>query len=345
MFRKRLLRNVILGVALGIVGGFGFTQYVQAAAETERADFEIQPIMPEGQVDTSLNYFDVNFKPGTTHTIKMRVQNFTDKKITIKNEFQNGMTQMGGDMKFQTPTKGLDPSLKIPLTTIGAVRKSDRVLHLGPEETTVIEATIKMPEENFNGLISGGWHFIEYRGNKTSEQTISSNYAYMVSVVLRGPHYKVYPELKYDSTKPILYNSRPALGVKLRNPQPMILKNVHFKAVVSKQGLFSDKRLFEKEGSSIAPNSSVTLPISWEYNNMKAGTYKVAVKVTGENLWNKLPMSWTFKKTFKVSKSEAADLNKKSVQRPTNKWLYAMTASGVLLLVSAVGLYKVIKIG
>jgi len=345
VFRKRLLRNIILGLAIGVMGGFALSQQVQADSTTEKADFEIQPIMPEGQVDTSLNYFDVKFKPGTTHTIKMRVQNFTDKKITIRSEFQNGMTQMGGDMKFQSSTKGLDPSAKIPLTTIGAVRKSDRVLHLGPQETTVIQATIKMPEDNFNGLISGGWHFIEYRDNKTDEQTISSNYAYMISVVLRGSHYKVYPELKYDSTKPILYNNRPAMGVKLRNTQPMILKNVHFKAVVSKKGLFSDKRLYEKEGSSIAPNSSVTLPISWEYNNMKAGTYQVSVKVTGENLWNKLPMSWTFKKTFKVSKAAAADLNKRSIQRPTNKWLYVLAANGVLLLVAAYGLYKVIRIG
>ncbi|SPS07514.1 DUF916 and DUF3324 domain-containing protein [Latilactobacillus sakei] len=345
MSRKRLLKNIILGVALGVMGGFGLTHQVQAAAQTENADFEIQPIMPEGQVDTSLNYFDVNFKPGTTHVIKMRVQNFTDKKITVKNELQNGMTQMGGDMKFQSSTKGLDPSFKTPLTTIGAVKKSDRILHLGPQETTVIEATIKMPEENFSGLISGGGHFIEYRGNDKDEQTISSNYAYNISVVLRGSHYKVYPELKYVSTKPILYSNRPAMGIKLRNPKPMILKNVHFKAVISKKGIFSDKRIYEKEGSSIASNSSVTLPLSWEYNNMKAGTYNVSVKVTGENLWNKLPMSWTFKKKIKVSKAEAADLNKRSIQRPTNKWLYAMTASGVLLLVSAVGLYKVIKMG
>ncbi|KRM24415.1 DUF916 and DUF3324 domain-containing protein [Latilactobacillus graminis] len=345
MFRKRLLRTIILGVALGVMGGLTVAQQAQAASSVEKADFEIQPIMPEGQVDTSLNYFDVKFKPGTTHTIKMRVQNFTDKKITVKNEFQNSMTQMGGDMKFQTATNGLDPSAKVPLTTIGAVRKSDRVIHLGPEETTVIQATIKMPDRKLNGMIAGGWHFIEYRGNSTKDQTISSNYAYLIGVNLQGSHYKVYPELKYASTKPILYNRRPAMGIKLRNTQPMVLRNVHFKAVVAKQGLFADKRLYEKTGSSIAPNSSVTLPISWEYNNMKPGKYTVSVKVTGENLWNKLPMSWTFKKHFKVTRAAATSLNKRSVQRPTNKWLYVMAANGVLLLVAAYGLYRVIRIG
>lgn len=345
MFRKRLLRQIILGVALGLIGGLSLAQQVQAADSTEKADFEIQPITSTGQVDTSLRYFDLKFNPGTQHVIKMRIQNFTDNKITVRSELQNGITQMGGDMKFKPSTEGLDPSAKRPLTTIASVRKSDRVIKLAPQETKVVEATIKMPSENFNGLIAGGWHFIEYRKNKSTDQTISSNYAYMISVNLRGAHYKVYPELKYDSTKPILYDNRPGMGIKLRNTQPMVLKNTHFKAVISKKGLFSEKRLYEKEGSSIAPNSAVTLPVSWAYDDMKPGTYQVSVKVTGENLWNKLPMAWTFKKTFKVTKSQAADLNKRSIQRPTNKWLYVMMANGVLLLVAAVGLYKVLRLG
>ncbi|WP_424348609.1 DUF916 and DUF3324 domain-containing protein [Latilactobacillus sp. 5-91] len=345
MFKKRLLKNIILGVALGVVGGFGLSQQVRADNNTEKADFEIQPITSVAQVDTSLHYYDLKFKPGTKNTIKMRIQNFTDKKITVNSEIQNGMTQVGGDMKFQSSAKGLDPSAKIPLTTIATIKKANQTIHLEPQETKVVEAEIKMPTDNFNGMIAGGWKFIEYRNNKTSDQTISSNYAYMVSINLRGSHYKVYPELKYASTKPILYNSRPAMGVNIRNTQPMVLKNVHFKAVVSRKGLFSDNRLYEKEGSSMAPNSVVTLPISWAYDNMKPGTYNVAVKVTGENLWNKLPMSWTFKKTFKVSKEAAASLNKRSLQRPTNKWLYVVAANGVLLLVAAYGLYRVIKIG
>ncbi|WP_409043543.1 DUF916 and DUF3324 domain-containing protein [Latilactobacillus sakei] len=345
MFKKRLLKNIILGVALGVVGGFGLSQQVQADNNTEKADFEIQPITSVAQVDTSLRYYDLKFKPGTKNTIKMRIQNFTDKKITVNSELQNGMTQVGGDMEFQSSTKGLDPSAKVPLTTIASVEKSARTIHLDPQETRVVEAEIKMPSENFNGMIAGGWKFTEHLENKTTDQTISSNYAYMVSINLRGSHYKVYPELKYASTKPILYDSRPAMGIKIRNTQPMVLKNVHFKAVISKAGLFSDNRLYEKEGSSMAPNSSVTLPVSWAYDNMKAGTYKVAVKVTGENLWNKLPMSWTFKKSFKVSEAEAASLNKRSLQRPTNKWLYVIAANGLLLLVAAYGLYRVIKIG
>lgn len=345
MFKKRLLRKIILGLALGIVGGLSLVQPARADDNTEKADFEIQPITSTAQVDTSLHYYDLKFKPGSTNTIKMRIQNFTDKKITVKSELQNGMTQVGGDMKFQSSTDGLDESNKRPLTSIAAVRKTDRVIHLDAQETKIVEATVKMPRENFNGMVAGGWRFIEYRNNKSSDQTISSNYAYMISVNLRGAHYKVYPELKYDSAKPILYDSRPAMGIKLRNTQPMVLKNVHFKTVISKKGLFSEKRLYEKEGSSMAPNSSVTLPVSWAYDDMKAGTYEVAVKVTGENLWNKLPMAWTFKKTFKVTKSQAADLNKRSVQRPTNKWVYVLMANGVLLLAAAFGLYRVIKLG
>lgn len=63
MLKKQLLRNIILGVVVGLLGGFSLLHPVQAASQNENADFEIQPIMPEGQVDESLNYFDVQFAP------------------------------------------------------------------------------------------------------------------------------------------------------------------------------------------------------------------------------------------------------------------------------------------
>lgn len=346
MIKKRVLRKMILGLALGVMGGLSLTQQVQADAKTQNADFEIQPVTPTEQIDASKNYFDVEFKPGSTHTIEMRVQNFTNHKITVKSELQNGMTQQGGGLNYQTTADGLDESLKHPLTTLGSVEKADRILHLGPNETTVIQANIKMPNDRVNGLISGSWHFIEYLNNgKKTNQSISSNYAYETGIILRGTHYKVYPELKYDSVSPILVDNRPAMGIKLRNVQSMVLRKVNVKAVVTKKGLFSDKRIFENSNSSIAPNSSLVLPVSWSYDDMKPGKYDVAVKVTGENLWNKLPMTWTFKKTFTVSKQSASAINKRSIQRPTNKWLYAFTASGVMLLVAAASLYKVTKLG
>lgn len=346
MFKKSVLCKIILSVALGVIGGFCLTHPVQAAEQNQDADFEIQPILSDGQVNRSRNYFDLKFEPGSTHTISMRVQNFTTHKISVKTELQNAMTQEGGDMKYQAATAGLDESLKTPLTTLGSVNKKDRVINLGPEETTIVNATIKIPKDKFNGVIAGSWHFIEnLKSGKGSGESISSDYAYDTGIIIRGSHYKVYPELKYSSATPIISGNRPAMGVKLRNSQPMLLNKVHFKAVVTKKGLFSEKRLYEKTQSSFAPNSSVMLPIAWNYDNMKPGKYEVAVKVTGENLWNKLPMSWTFKKSFKVTKKVADDINQQSVQRPKNRWFYVATASGVLLLISAVSLYKVIKIG
>lgn len=346
MLNKKQLKRFIFTAGIVLLGLASFSQPAEAATQTQNADFEIQPILPSEQVDKSLNYYDVNFKPGSTHVIKMKVQNFTDHKITLKSDLQNGMTQNGGGMKFQAATKGLDASLAVPFTKIASIKKADQVLHLGPQEATTISVTIKMPEEKFSGMIAGGWHFIEYLDKSGNEsQSVSSNYAYMVSVNLRGSNYKVYPELKYDSTKPMLSSGHPAMGIKLRNVKPMVLKDVHFKAVLYKEGLFSSKRVYEKSGSSIAPNSSVILPISWNYKTLKPGKYHVDVKVTGQNLWNKLPMTWTFKKSFNVKSEDVKKINQQAIQRPVNKWAYVAATSGLMMLVSAVGLYRVIRIG
>lgn len=203
-----------------------------------------------------------------------------------------------------------------------------------------------MPTEKYRGMIAGSWHFIEYLDKQTEGgNSVASNYAYNVSVDLRGSNYQVYPEIKYASTKPILDGGHPALGIKLRNVEPMVLSKASFKAVVYKEGLFKSKRVYEKTNSSMAPNSSVTLPISWNYRTLRPGKYHVDIKVTGHNLWNDLPMTWTFKKNFTVKAEDTKRINAQAVKRPVNKWTVVATASGVLMLVSMVGLYQIIRIG
>lgn len=347
MLNKKLMKYFVSGLGVIALGLITLKQPTATqAAQQQNADFEIQPVQDSEQVDKSLNYFDVKYKPGSTHVIGMKIQNFTDHKITVKSELQNGMTQNGGDMKFQAATSGLDASLKTPFTTVATLKKADQVIHLGPQEAKTISATIKMPTEKYRGMIAGSWHFIEYLDKQTEGgNSVASNYAYNVSVDLRGSNYQVYPEIKYASTKPILDGGHPALGIKLRNVEPMVLSKASFKAVVYKEGLFKSKRVYEKTNSSMAPNSSVTLPISWNYRTLRPGKYHVDIKVTGHNLWNDLPMTWTFKKNFTVKAEDTKRINAQAVKRPVNKWTVVATASGVLMLVSMVGLYQIIRIG
>ncbi|MDT3394723.1 DUF916 and DUF3324 domain-containing protein [Latilactobacillus curvatus] len=315
----------------------------QADVKTQNADFEVQPILPNEQENQSLNYFDLNLAKGQRKTIEMRIQNFTDHKITVYSDLRNALTQVGGGIDFQTSIKDLDPSLEHPFNKIATLEKKDQKIDLKPQQTKILKANIKMPGERTNGMIYGDWHFIEYMNKQGGQASVSSNYAYSVGVSLRGEHYKVYPELKYDKAEAMLYRRHPAMGVKIRNTQPMVVNNVTAKAVVSKEGLFGSKHVFNMSKKAIAPNSVLTMPISWDYDQLKPGKYTVETVIKGENLWNKLPMTWHFKKHFTIKADNAKSINAQALKKPTNKWAYVATASGILMLVSATGLVKVLR--
>lgn len=339
-----MLRTIIkASLALGVTW-LALNSNVAKANQIQRADFEVQPIQNIEQVDKSMNYFDVRFKPGTTRTLRMRVQNFTDHPITLESTLENGMTQEGGDMKFQTSTTGLDASLKQPLTTIAKLAPGARKIHLEPQSATIVSATVKMPAEEFRGMIAGGWRFKQILKNKgRHSQSVTSHYAYLMSINLRGKPYRIYPEMKYAATQPMLADGHPALGIKLRNTQPMIIKDVAFKATITKNGLFKSKRVFEKDGSSIAPNSTVILPLSWQYRTLHPGTYHVDVEVTGQNFWNQLPMTWHFKEAFKVTRKGARVVNQKANKRPLNRWGIVSIMSGIALMIASYGLYRQLR--
>lgn len=332
----------LMTVLIGII--FGSSSSVEATAQKQNSDFEVQPILPKEQKDQSLNYFDLSLSKDQTKEIKMKIQNFTNHKITVNSDLRNAMTQIGGGINFQPTTKGLDQSLKNPFTKIAKLDKNGQRIDLDPRQAKTIKVTIKMPSEQTRGLIYGDWHFIEYLNKKGGQTSVASNYAYSVGVALRGQHYRVYPELKYHKVSAMLYQQHPATAVKIRNTQPMAVNNVSAKAVVSKKGVFSSKRVFTMSNKSIAPNSILVLPVSWNYDRLDPGKYTVEAAIKGENLWNKLPMTWHFKKQFTIRDSDVKSINAQSIKKPTNMWAYVATASGIIMLISTACLIRIFKL-
>lgn len=338
------INKLLIGLLYGLIG-LGLQVQPVSAVIDEQSDFEIQRVPAEAQVNNDVNYFDMAIKPSDQQEMMVRVRNFTDRKITIKSELRNSITQDGGGLGFQASSKDLDDSLKYPLTAFATVAKKDRVFTLNPQETRVVSAMVKMPQERLHGLIYGDWHFLETTTAQNEDSHVSNNYAYSMGVALRGSHYKVYPELKYEGVQPMLFQKHAAMGVDLRNIQPMMIQKVSIKAIITKQGVFSQKRIFNVQNSQIAPNSKIRLPVQWQYDKLKPGKYKIAVEVKGENDWNKLPMTWKFIKDVTVKRDVASEINSKIMRKPVNKWFYISIATGGLLLITGAELLKLLLTG
>lgn len=255
---------------LGLVFFGTVPQRVFAENESEKTDFEVQPVLPDAQTNTQLNYFDLVYLKDSTHTIQMRVQNFSDKNITVASDLRNAYTQDGGGIEFTPKTSDLDPSLKHPFTTVATLDRGSATIKLAPKQMKVITATITMPKTNYDGMIYGDWHFIErVDKGKSGSTAIGSNYAYSVGVVLRGQNYEVFPDVKYDETKPILFQKHPALGVTLRNVEPMAISQA--KVDVSIGADQGEVRTYQASNVMIAPNSKNGFPCLLELRRDEAG--------------------------------------------------------------------------
>lgn len=111
------MKSIAFGLLAGLVG-LGLQIHSVSAATDEQSDFEIQRIPVETQVNNDVNYFDMQIQPGKKQVIMMKVKNYTDHKVKVKSELRNSMTQVGGGVNFVSTAKGLDESLKYPLTSI-----------------------------------------------------------------------------------------------------------------------------------------------------------------------------------------------------------------------------------
>ena len=339
-------RKIMLGlsfVLLSVIMIIGMRQPVFAAQE--HMDFEVQMVSSSHQVDRDKRFFDLGLSADQQATIEVKVHNFSEKPIKVHSEIENGITQMGGGMIYRPTKTGIIRDTQQTLIDVAQVKAADRVVTIGPNAVKRIQATIKMPSGTTQGMIYGAWHFIEYgKQSDTDHSSVAGNYAYNIGIMLHGQHYQTYPELKYQKVEPIIKNGHAALGIQLNNVKPMIIKNAQVKAVIAKEGFFKNKRVYQASNVDVAPNSQFTVPISWGYDQMKPGKYTVAVEVKGHNYWNQLPMTWHFKKQITVNRQQATQINHESLKKPTNRWAYVATASGILMLLSFGLVYRVLKL-
>lgn len=332
---------------LVVAGGFGLSsQRVRAATQTTTTDFEVIPLKSGTQVNRAENFFDLKVAPGETETLKVAVKNVATHSITVYTDLRNSFTQLGGGIDFKDKVPDMNLDVSPTLTSVSKLDKQYQKIELGPEETKEVEATVTMPKEKQRGMIYGSWHFLEPARNagKISGSGATSDYAYTIGVELRGSQYKIYPELKYEKVEPILDNGLAKMTVNLRNTQPMILSNATAKVKIVKKGLFSSQHLKTVTNQKIAPNSVFRIPVSWDMDRLKPGKYTVDVSVQGNNLWNKLPMTWKFKKNFTIKSQDVKKINAASLKKPTNKWAYVATVAGALTIVAGTAWVKLIKV-
>lgn len=300
-----------------------------AFANEGEVGYSVRAVIPDNQIDKNISYFDLLMEPGQKQKIQVEVFNSSNKDTEIDIHITNAVTNRNGLIDYTNLEPVLDESLLYPMTEIATVMEN--TIYVPAKQTKVVTIQLKMPKEEFAGIILGGIYFEKRmsreNGNPDSIQ-IANKCSYVLGLKLTEMNTEIKPDLYLKSVKPDLVNYRTTMIAKIQNRAPVIVDDLEICAkIFDKKG----KELFERnvDNYRMAPNSSLDFMIDLENNKLLPGDYNIKIHANSEN------NQWEWEQAFTIEKGEANQLNKTAVQteKDNNYLIYVIAVCLFIILI------------
>lgn len=295
----------------------------------EEVPYSLRAVPSENQVDDLNTYFDLAVKKNDTEKLQVEVFNNSDEKIKVEVSANTGASNSNGLLVYDGSIDEFDESLKHNFTDMADVLTP--TLEIEPYDSKMAEVSVAMPDEDFEGTILGGLHFLLKDDSEEEAEgvQIKNNYAYEIAVVLndKNSDKELKEKMELNEVNAGLIGGRTGLNVNFSNKAPILMTGTQINSAVYKKG--SDEPLYERQEDnfSIAPNAIFKFPISFENNKLKDGdyTFKGTIK-TKDN-------EFKFEKDFKITKDEAEEANEEAVELEKTDWkIFALIGSAIVIL-------------
>lgn len=289
--------------------------------------FNVEPMIPENQVDKTKTYFDLKTEPNMEETIKVNIYNNSDQDIVVEPVVKTATTNLNGVVEYGESLT--TPNQSIPYQIENLVIPNEKEMTIPKKGSYEAQFVIKMPPKEFRGILAGGITLKEKETVQPTTETkgmaVENQYAYVVAVILHGNEEEVPKELNLTNVESGQVNYRNVINLALENPQSRYINQLSIQAEVTKKGRKKVLYNSKKEHMQMAPDSKFNYPISLDGKKLKAGNYTVKIKANSQD------ESWELTKDFKVSEKEAKRLNSKdvSIKKDQTKLYYFV---GILLV-------------
>lgn len=302
-----------------------------ANAEASQLNFSVNPTIPEKiQVDKTKTYYDLKLAKDQTETFEVTLKNHTKKDVTVLTSFNRATTNINGIVEYGLNENKAEDQLENDIEKIVTIDQPEIVVK--PNEDKVVKLKVKMPKNDFEGVMAAGITFKE-KGNEgdqeDSEQglAIKNEYAYIVAFLLHGNKLQkdIKSELELGKVQANQVNVRNVITANIKNVKPKYVNKIEVDAKVTKKGSSETLYKLKKTELQMAPNSNFDYAIPLDGKKLKAGTYLLKMKV------NSSSGDWEFEKEFKISAEESKKYNEQDVSiKKDYTWWYV--AGGILLL-------------
>ncbi|PGZ57895.1 cell wall anchor protein [Bacillus cereus] len=295
--------------------------------------YSVEPVIPENQKDKKNTYFDLNMKPNDEQTIKIHMRNDTNEDVTVIPTIKTATTNINGIVEYGESNQ--KPDNTVPFKIEDIVSAKTKEVTIPKNGATDLELEIKMPKEEFDGILAGGITLQEKEKEGETKETkkeglsIENRYAYTVAIVLHENDKPVEPKLALDKVEPSQVNARNVINATIQNPNPRYMNQLAVETKITRKGETEVLYSSEKKDMQMAPNTSFAYPTSLDGKELKAGKYTLdmTAKSSGE--------TWHFKKDFEIKGEVAKKFNEKDVSiKKDYTWVYIVV--GFILILIAV---------
>lgn len=273
---------------------------IPANAGNSEIGFAVRAHLPDNQLDDTISYFYLDTKPGQEQILRVQVVNRDDEDIEIALEANTAFTNRNGVIEY-TASQERDESLAVDFSQCVYIEQP--ILTVPKQGSATAEFVLTLPEEPFEGDVLGGLLFTRLPPAKDEDalqdddeetqaqggMSIQNVYTYAVAVRLREntPAAQSEPQPTIETSFEFINVSvgelagLPIMTLRIRNPQPLIAKDLALQAHVYAQDAREPVLSFAQTQLSMAPNS--TMPYTKYLKSdevLNANTYRVELELT-----------------------------------------------------------------
>lgn len=302
-------------------------------ASASMLKYSVEPVIPENQKDKKQTYFDLNMKPNDKQTVKIHMRNETDEDVIVIPTIKTATTNINGIVEYGESNQKPDKTIPFKMEDIVSTKMKE--VTIPKNGATDLELEIKMPEEEFDGVLVGGITLQEKEKDEGEKDTkkeglsIENRYAYTVAIVLHENDKPIEPKLALGKVEPSQVNARNVINATIQNPNPRFMNQLAVETKITRKGEKEVLYSSEKKEMQMAPNTSFAYPTSLNGKELKAGKYtlNMTAKSSGK--------TWNFTKDFEIKGEVAKEFNEKDVSiKKDYTWVYI--AVGFILILIAI---------
>ena len=268
---------------------FAFLLFFLFSTTVSANDFVVKPTFSQKQRDLTKSYFYESANPGEKKQFSIQIKNENEIQSTFiirpTDAFSNPFSFMEySDEERTSYSRFLDERYRFT-----RLFNEEKIFKMNPGETKNILFEATIPKDLKVGQILGAFQVEEIMENEKTKIDSSKEATFDVHIkkrftigVLLNITEPQNHNVVIENVEAKIDGKLPKIFIQIHNKDPFIVDNLE---VTYKVYSKYNRLLFEKKEPvfSLAPSTTLNLPLKWLYKDFKAGDYRIEASLSSTN--------------------------------------------------------------